>query len=92
MEDYSNLKGSGAVTPLSERIWGVQKKRKTGDRNPQNGRRPRKEVGDPEAPGTDLLRTAAPGEEPLPAEAAEEMGYGTRKGLKKVSRQVDLVI
>ena len=63
MEDYSNLKGSGAVIPLSERIWGVQKKRKTGDRNPQNGRRPRKEVADEEGPETDLGRPAAPGEE-----------------------------
>ena len=92
MEDYSNLKGSGAVIPLSERIWGLQKKRKTGDRNPQNGGRPRRGGADAEGPETDPERPAAPGEEPLPAEGEEGIGYGTRKGLKKVSRQVDLVI
>jgi hypothetical protein len=92
MEDYSNLKGSGAVIPTSERIWGVQKKRKAGDRNPQNGKRPWREAGDGDVPGTDLERAVAAGEESLCAEGEEVMGYGARKGLKKISRQVDLVI
>jgi hypothetical protein len=92
MEDYSNLKGSGSVAPLSERVWGVQKKRRTGDRNPQNGKRHEMEKDASESLGDRVERLESPGEEPTCPEEEETTGYGTHRGGKKTSRQVDLII
>jgi hypothetical protein len=92
MEDYSNLKGSGSVAPLSERIWGVQKKGKTGDRNPQNGKRHEREKAAKEPLESGLEQLESPGEEPVWPEGEEGTGYGTLRSRKKSSRQVDLII
>lgn len=42
MADYSHLNGSVLVTPSATRIWEIQKKRKTGERQRQNGKNPAK--------------------------------------------------
>ncbi|MEW6669185.1 MAG: hypothetical protein AB1512_28570 [Thermodesulfobacteriota bacterium] len=92
MEDYSNLKGSGSVAAPSERVWGVQKKTKTGERGPQNGRRHEREKVAGESPDNSPERLEPQGEEPACPEGLETPGYGAHRGVKKTSRQVDLVI
>ena len=92
MEDYSNLKGSGSVAPPSERVWGVQKKRKTGERDPQNGRRHEREKDDQENLDDRLERLESQGEEPACPEGEETPGYGSHRGTKKTRGQVDLII
>jgi hypothetical protein len=93
MEDYSNFKGTGAVAPPAERIWGLQKKRKAGERNPQNGRRREREKEAGENPNRlpEPLETLA-GNEPVSLAVEETPGYGGRRGIKKTLGQVDLVI
>jgi len=92
MEDYSNLKGSGSVASLSERVWGVQKKGKTGERNPQNGRRQERMKAARESLDDGMERLESAGEEPACPEGEETPGYGTHRGAKKTQRQVDLII
>ena len=92
MEDYSNLKGSGSVAPPSERVWGVQKKRRTGERDPQNGRRHEREKDAGDSLDNRLEPLESPGEEPACPEGEETPGYGTHRGAKKTQRQVDLII
>lgn len=42
MADYSQLNGYVPVTSSTNRVWKVQKKRKTGDRQRQNGKNDKK--------------------------------------------------
>jgi len=89
MADLTNLKGGVPAASPSERIWGVQKKERTGDRNPQNGknalRRESASARGDEDTGQELEREGRP-------EADEEFGYGARKFRRRVTRQVDVVI
>jgi hypothetical protein len=93
MDDFSRLSGAVPIAPVSNRVWGLQKKRKPGDRK----RRNRKEED-----GTTFNREADQGstgaEEAKDAEAVEnqafegEIGYGSSGEKKKISRKIDLVI
>jgi hypothetical protein len=89
MADLANLKGGVPAASPSERIWGVHKKEKTGDRNPHNGRKPlRRESGSAtvdEDTGQEIETEGRP-------EPDEEFGYGTRKLRNRLTRQVDVVI
>jgi hypothetical protein len=92
VDDYSQFKGSAPASPLSERVWGVQKKRKVTDRNPQNGRKPQRDsAGKPKGEGQEQGLEA--GEEAMgKTDLEEEIGYGSHKIRKKSNRQVDMVV
>jgi hypothetical protein len=90
MADLANLKGGVPAASPTERIWGVQKKEKAGDRDAQNRRRAlRRESGGAlvnEDAGQELERESRPDEQD------EEFGYGSRRFKKRVTPQVDVVI
>ena len=85
MEDYSGLKAAIPASPTSGRLWGVPKKRRAEDRNPE-GRQQRegrdredKEIGEEE-------------HEPEERADAEEFRYGAHGMRKKKNHQVDVII
>lgn len=90
MDDYAQLKGSIPAAPTSERLWGVQKKRKVRDR--QNGKKPLrdsagKEKGEEQAQGLEA------GEEASGRSDSEEgIGYGSHRMKKKSNGQIDMVV
>ena len=92
MDDYSQLKGSVPVAPASERVWGVQKKRKVTDRNRQNGKKfPRDGAGKEKGEGQ--AQELEAGEEVSgKSDSEEEIGYGSHGMKKKLNRQIDMVV
>ncbi|MBN1104821.1 MAG: hypothetical protein JXL84_15490 [Deltaproteobacteria bacterium] len=89
MADLANLKAGVPAASPSERIWGVQKKERTGDRNPQNGRKALKRESGNVHGDDDTDREL---EREGPYQPDEDFGYGTRKLRKRLTRRVDVVI
>jgi hypothetical protein len=90
MDDYSQLKGSVTVGAVSERVWGVEKKRKLTDRKPQNGRKPvsaGKEKGEGQAQVLEACEEVI--DKP---DSEEEIAYGSHRMKKKSNRQIDMVV
>ncbi|RJR49577.1 MAG: hypothetical protein C4576_06550 [Desulfobacteraceae bacterium] len=84
MED--SLRGGVAAPPVSERVWGVPKKRKTTDENPNRGRYTRNSPA--VVKREDAVEEMQPDAEP----EQEELGYGSNGVRKSRKRQVDVTI
>jgi len=84
MED--NLRGGVAAPPVSERVWGVPKKRKTTDQNPNRGKYARNSPAS--AKREDVVEEVQPDAEP----EQEEPGYGSDGIRRKKKGQVDVII
>lgn len=84
MED--NLRGGVAAPPVSERVWGVPKKRKTTDENPNRGKYTRNSPA--VSKREEAVEEVQPGAEP----EQEELGYGSDGIRRKRKSQVDVII
>lgn len=85
MED-SNLRGGVAAPSVSERVWGVPKKRKTTDEKPRGGRYHKNSSGQDKS--EEAVEEIEAGGNPEP----EDLGYGSDGIRKKRIRQVDVII
>jgi hypothetical protein len=86
MDDYSKLKDGIPVTSVSERVWGVPKKRRAADGDSNRGG-PRKKNADREK-REEQDQAMVKEERPEP----EEPGYGCDGIRKKRNAQVDVII
>ena len=95
MDHFSRLSGTAPITPLSGKVWRVQKKSKIGDRKEENRKRDRNHASDG---GENGAGGAASANEQARAPDAEvrdfegEIGYSSSGIKKSVKRKIDLVI
>lgn len=95
MDNYSGLGGPSGVPPGAERVWAVQKKRKTSDqhrRQQKNNPFGKDEKGDEESRNAQGPVKEADRKGPLIPEGEEETGYGPGRPTVKKSGKIDLVI
>jgi hypothetical protein len=86
MEDYSGLKAAIPAAPISGRVWGVPKKRRSEERSPSDGKQQgessNRDENDREAEEPDLQERAEP----------EEFRYGAHGLRRRKNHQVDVII
>jgi len=90
MDNFSSLNGASPISPASERVWKIQKKRKADDQDQRNKKRnlkKRKETEAKEVPVADEEKRDETGLDP-----EDEALYGTAKKRKRVSRKIDVTI
>ncbi|MDD5205879.1 MAG: hypothetical protein PHS17_10680 [Desulfobacterales bacterium] len=84
--EESNLKGGVAASSVTERVWGVPKKRKTTDKRPDGGKYDKDSSAMAKREGA--VEEIEPDADPEP----EELGYGSDGIRRKRNRQVDVII
>jgi hypothetical protein len=90
MADYSQLNGYLPVTSSTNRVWKVQKKRKAGDRQRQNGKNDQKRKKEEEQKH---VRDEVDVQSVKKVDDGQEMNdYGTSGHVKKKSLKVDVKI
>jgi len=90
MADYSHLNGYMPVTSSTNRVWKVQKKRKTGDRQRQNGKNDKKSKKEEDQ--THLLDEVDIEAMKETEDGEETEDYGTSRRVKKKSLKIDVKI
>lgn len=90
MADYSQLSGYVPGTSSTNRVWKVQKKRKTGDRQRQNGKSDKKSKKEEDQKH---LMDEVDIQSKKQTEDREEIeNYGTSRRVKKKSLKIDVKI
>ncbi|MFH1491611.1 MAG: hypothetical protein ABII06_22095 [Pseudomonadota bacterium] len=95
MDNFSRLSGTAPITPLSGRVWRVQKKRKMDDRKGQDREKDRRHDPDREEDGAMGASTAneqATAPDPEVRDFEGEIGYSSSGIKKSVKRKIDVVI
>ena len=95
MDDHSRLDGTAPISSMSDRVWRVQKKRRTEDRNRQEGRRnQRRKAEKKEEELQDIIYTADQKnkDETVSHDSETRIGYGSSKLKKRFSKKIDLII
>ena len=90
MADYSQLSGYVPVTSSTNRVWKVQKKRKTGDRQRQNGKNDKKSKKEEDQ--NHLLDEVDIQSKKQTEDREETEDYGTSRRVKKKSLKIDVKI
>jgi len=95
MDEYSRLGGASEVSRVSDRVWGVEKKARTADRDRRERKKDKREA-DVKSDGQGQEAVAAQGEpaaeEGKAVEEEEGIAYGSSKPMKRHSRKIDLVM
>jgi hypothetical protein len=105
MDDLSRVAEAKAITPMSKGVWRVQKKRKTAERQRQNGKRDQRKKSEEKrgdlilAQSTEKIDKFAPpaeqqngGEPSSDKDIENQIGYGSVKLKKSFAQKIDLII
>ena len=95
MDNFSRLSGTAPITPLSGRVWRVQKKRRMDDDEGEDRKKDRRHAPDAEEDGAKGISTAkeqTTGPDTEVRDFEGEVGYSSSGIKKNVKRKIDLVI
>ena len=95
MNGYSGFGGTSGITPATERVWAVQKKRKAGDyrrRQDKENDSGKGEKREEEVKRSQVMEEAGTRHGSGSPDGEEEVVYGSGKPRAPKSRKIDLVI
>lgn len=95
MDGYSGFGGTSGITPATERVWAVQKKRKTEDHHRRRDKKNdfgKEEKREEEVKRVQAMEEAGNRHGSGSPDGEEEIVYGSGKPTAPKSRKIDLVI
>lgn len=95
MDGYSGFGGTSGVTPTTERVWAVQKKRKTEDHRRRQDKKKdfaKGEKREEEMKRVQIMGQAENRHESESPDGEDEVVYGSGKTPASKSRKIDLII
>ena len=92
MDLYSKLNGTAPISPGSDGIFKIQKKRKTDDRQRRNEKKKKKGKGEKDIHDSPIHQENEKQGHVDSFDTDEQVGYGSGKKKKQVRRKIDLTI
>jgi hypothetical protein len=95
MDEYSQLGTTGLVSPLTKSLLGVQKKKRTSERDRRESKQKRQKNEPKQKDEQDQIMLSRKGDRPKSVSRSDDEvpgEYGTAKPKQRVSKKVDLVI
>ena len=95
MEEYSQLGTTGLVSPMTKSLLGVQKKKRTSDRDRRESNHKRQKDQAEQKDEQDQIMLSRKGDRPRSVGRSDDevtVDYGMAKPKQRVRKKVDLVI